>query len=229
MRGVWQSWLWIPLAMACGSTKADPPDPTEPVVPTSGQTWWADLESLEIVDPEAAGGLLDLVAGDYPLLLSAIDVTGSSFALVFALANAEGTQDRCSRTITMDGITLDNDGRFTFGPEDFALANGAMTEDLHMTGQFSNDLSTIHSITMKGTIRLESIPEDLLPLGGVDICDLLESIYIDCDQCRDGSNRCLPMHMEGVTGTLQDGVSLQVISEANSFEECTLDTGLTDD
>jgi hypothetical protein len=225
MRAVWRSLLWIPLALACG-TKADSPDP---VVPSSGQTWWANLDGLEMLEPEAAGGLLDLLAPDYPLLLSATDVTDSAFTFLFALAHDDGTQDHCSRTITMDDITLTTDGHFEFGPEDFTLANGAMTEDLHMTGQFSSDLSTIHSIAMKGTIRLNSIPEDLLPLGGVDICELLGSVDIDCGPCRDGSDKCLSMHMVGVTGSLKDGVSLQTITEAGVFEDCNEDTGLTDD
>jgi hypothetical protein len=60
--------------------------------------------------------------------------------------NEDITQDHCSRTIAMDGITLNTDGHFEFAPEDFTLPNGAMTEDLHMTGQLSDDLSTTHSI-----------------------------------------------------------------------------------
>ena len=213
-----------PIFIGCGSKGDD----TDKIAPTSGQTWWADLDSLEMIEPVAAGGLLDLVAGDYPLLLSATDVTESNFTFLFALAHDDGTQDVCSRTISMSGINLADDGSFEFGPEDFALANGAMTENLQMTGQFSSDLGTIHSITMKGTIQLESIPEDLLPLGGVDICELLASIDINCGPCRDGSERCLAMHMEGVTGAVRDGVNLQVISEANSFEDCIIDTGLSD-
>jgi len=225
MHGVWRSLLWIPLAAACG-TKADP---SSAIAPISGQTWWADLDGLEMLEPEEAGGLLDLVAADYPVLLSAMDVTDSRFTFLFALAHDDITQDHCNRTIAMNGITLTTDGRFEFGPEDFTLANGAMTEDLHLTGQFSNDLSTIHSIAMKGTIRLDSIPEDLLPLGGIDICELLGTIDINCGQCRDGSDKCLPMHMVGVTGALQEAVSLQVIAEADSFEDCIEDTGQTDD
>ena len=202
------SLLVSPIFIGCGGKEDDP----DAIIPALGQTWWADLDALEVIEPEAAGGLLDLVAGDYPLLLSTTDVTESNFTILFALAHDDGTQDECSRTISMSGITLSDDGSFEFGPEDFALANGAMTEDLQMTGQFSNDLSTIHSITMKGTIQLESIPEDLLPLGGVDICELLASIDINCGPCRDGSERCLAMHMEGVTGSVRDGVNLKVIS-----------------
>jgi hypothetical protein len=37
------------------------------------------------------------------------------------------------------------------------------------------------------------------------------------------------MHMVGVTGSLKDGVSLQTIAEADAFEDCNEDTGLTDD
>jgi len=216
--------FWIPLVLACATKE----DLSDPVAPTSGQTWWADLNGLEMLEPKEAGGLLDLVAADYPLLLAAIDVTDSRFTFLFALAHGDITQDHCSRTIAMNGITLATDGRFEYGPEDFSLPNGATTEDLHLTGQFSNDLSTIHSIAMKGTIRLDSIPEDLLPLGGVDICELLGTIDINCGQCRGGSDKCLPMHMVGVTGALQDGVSLQIIAEADSFDDCIEDTGLTD-
>jgi len=221
MRQPLTSLLLIPFVLACG-TKADP---SSAIVPSSGQTWWANLDGLEMLEPEEAGGLLDLVATDYPLLFSAMDVTDSHFTFLFALAHDDITQDHCSRTIEMNGVTLTSDGRFEFGPEDFTLANGAMTEDLHMTGQFSDDLSTIHTIAMRGTIRLDSIPEDLLPLAGIDICELLGTIDINCGQCRDGSDKCLPMHMVGVTGALQDGVSLQVIAEADSFEDCIEDSG----
>jgi hypothetical protein len=227
MRGLPGLMLAIPLAIGCGDAAKD--GPSSPVVPTSGQTWWANLDGLELLEPEEAGGLLDLVAPDYPLLLSATDVTDSGFAFLFALAHDDGTQDHCSRTIAMNGITLTTDGHFEFGPEDFTLANGAVTEDLQMTGQFSDDLSSIHSIAMKGTIRLNSIPEDLLPLGGVDICELLESIDINCGECRDGSDRCLSMHMVGVTGSLRTGVTVQTIAEADSFDDCMTDTGIADE
>ncbi len=225
MRLALTSLCWIPLVLAC-STKDDPADL---VAPTSGQTWWADLDGLEMLEPEGAGGLLDLVTADYPVLFSVKDVTDSRFTFLFALAHDDITQDHCSRTIAMNDVALSTDGRFEFGPEDFTLANGAMTEDLHMTGQFSSDLSTIHSIVMKGTIRLESIPDDLLPLGDIDMCELLGTIDIDCGQCRDGSDKCLPMHIVGLTGALQDGVSLQVIADADSFEDCIEDTGTSED
>jgi len=225
MRQALTSLLWVSLVLGCG-TKDDPADS---VSPTAGQTWWANLDGLEMLEPKEAGGLLDLVATDYPLLFSATDVSDSDFTFLFALANEDITQDHCSRTITMEGISLSTDGRFEFGPEDFTLPNGAMTEDLHMTGQFSNDLSTIHSISMQGTIQLESIPEDLLPLGGIDICELLGTIDINCGECRDGSDKCLPMHMIGVTGSLQDDVILQAIAQADSYEDCVEDTGSTDD
>ena len=221
------SLLMIHLAAGCGGTEKS--EPSGPITPASGQTWWADLDGLELVDPAEAEGLLALVTPDYPLLLSATNVTDSDFAFLFALANPDRTQDHCSRTITMDGTRLATDGSFEFGPEDFTLANGAMTEDLHMTGQFSADLSRIHSITMKGTIQLNSIPEDLLPLGGVDVCELLGTVDIFCGPCRDGTDRCLAMHMVGVTGSLEEGVHLEDIAEANSFDDCITDTGMADE
>ncbi len=204
----------------CGKDSTD-----GPIVPGNGQTWWMNLDTMEVLEPAEAGGLLDLVSGDYPLLVSSINVTDSSFSFLFALAHEDGSQDLCSRTITMDEIALNEDGSFAFGPADFTLPNGALTEDLTLNGTFSRGLGTITDISMTGSIRVTSIPEDVLPLGGIDVCELIGTIDIECGDCRDGATECLDMHMVGVTGSLRDGVSVDAISEADSFDECIEDTG----
>jgi hypothetical protein len=215
------SLLMVTFLSGCGSKDAS----NDAVAPEAGQAWWVDISAAEVIEPAGADGIVALIQGDYALLTGAINVTESDFGMLFALAGEDGTQDHCNRTIAMNGINLNSDGSFEFGPEDFTIANGIHTEDLELTGTFSADLSSINDITLKGWVQVSSIPEDLLPLDGMDVCELLETIDISCVRCRDGSRECLHVHTEGLTGELRESVSLEEITEADGFDDCTDDTG----
>jgi len=210
---------FVVFASGCGSTDST-------VMPEEGQSWWIDLAQAVVVDPEEANGLISLVSDDYSTLVSTINVTDTSFDLLFAIGEDGGGQDLCSRTAELGGISLAEDGSFSFGPEDFALANGITNQDLEVSGTFSEDASLMNDIVIKGSVVLSSIPEDMLPLGGTDICELLESIELECGACRDGDIDCLYIHTAGLSGKDQPGVTLEEVTEADLGAECEqADTG----
>jgi hypothetical protein len=211
------------LCIGCADSSKDTGGTPAPITPTEGQSWWIDLSTSEVVEPEGGDGILSLIEGDYSLLASALNVTENSFDLLFALASDDKRQDHCNRTVSLTGLALDTDGSIAFGPQDFTIANGILTEELVITARFSADLSALDEIDLKGAIRLSTIPEDMLPLGGVEPCALLESIDISCEPCKDGVVDCIGVHTTGLAGVLQTDLTLDPVSEADAHADCVLD------
>jgi hypothetical protein len=219
------SLLCFAMASLAGCGSEDAADTaTPPVVegPPTGQTWSVQTETGQWQEPKNIAGLVALVVGDYPVYLGSAGLTTTGIDFIMAIG-AEGTQDFCSRTLPVSDVSLNEDRTFELGPMPFLLANGILTDEMEMTGTFSEDYTSITNTTMKGNIDLGTIPADMLPLPeDTTVCELLESAEIPCNACADGRQECLRLHVTGITANLAEGLTLIPVLEADCHEDCAV-------
>lgn len=73
--------------------------------------------------------LNEVFATFYPFYIGFHEVEDNQATSLLVIGNDDG-QDFCSRTVRMNNITINKDLSFSYGPEDFTVANGFRTESL---------------------------------------------------------------------------------------------------
>ena len=205
----------IPLFMSLVALAACAPE-----LPPDGQTWSVDTTSVTWVEPDGADLLAEAFATTYPFYLAIQEIEGDSATFLMAIG-VDDDQDFCSRTVRMNDVTLNPDLSFTFGPADFAVANGFTTEDLSFTGQIREDFSTITDIAFEGNLNLGTAPPDMLPLGdALSPCDLVSAFDMSCNACADGSDDCLQASVTGGTAAHTPDITLEEIELADCHAQC---------
>ena len=190
-------------------------------MPPIGHVWSVDTTTATWHEPEGAQALVQNMASSYPFFVGAWENKGNKATLMLAIADGEA-QDFCSRTVFMPEIKMARDRTFSFGPEDYTIANGFTIEDFEMTGAFSESFDDINDMAFLGNLNMASAPADML-LGGGDqsACELAASFSIYCTDCRDGSAECLQARATGTVATLAADIKLVEITEADCHEQCT--------
>jgi len=213
--------LWL-LVAGCGSGGGTTPDAALPVPPPpEGATWFVETDSGQWIAPEGAERYLTLAPEGVALWLHAARVSESGLDFRLAVGDAEA-QDVCVRTTVMEGLTLNTDGRFRYGPADFALPNGTATEDLILVGRFSADGSQILELGAQALLDMRSIPEDLIPMLDVDDrCALISALLdVECVPCRDGQEFCLTVEMADFVGQMRPQDSTEEVLLADCHPGC---------
>ena len=192
-------------------------------MPPVGQSWSVDTSSANWVSPEGADALAEVFSSMYPFFLGvhALEDDQASFLMVIG---DEGTQDYCSRTVQMEGVTINSDLTFSFGPQDFVVANGFTTEALTFSGQISDDFSTISEMSFEGNLNLGTGPEDLFAMEGSDLtaCEMVELFEMSCGACADGSDMCLLATVTDAVATGTPDLTLVEIDAPDCHGQCDI-------
>ena len=191
----------ILLASSCGGSSNDSQAP----MPSIGQTWSVSIASAVWTKPSNIQSIVDVVAETYPgFFAKVVSTDKSQLDLMLALA-VDGEQNLCTRTIGMQGIGVNANREFSFGPLEFKLANGATAELLTFSGRFSEDFTQFSEGAMDATLDLDTIPADVLPLPpGSGACDLLEIVGVSCSPCADGRLACVEVTVSNVRAFSSD-------------------------
>ena len=213
--------LLVALLVAGCGTSSDPAVPFAP--PPEGATWFVETDSGRWLTPEGAEPYLTLAPDGLALWLHASEVTETEMSFRLAVGD-EKAQDTCVRTIEMMGLGLDSEGRFRFGPADFALPNGLAAAALVLEGRFSTDGSQILELSATALVDLSSIPDDLIPALDVDDrCKVISALLdAECLPCRDGREFCLTVELADFVGETRPQNSTQVIPLADCHPGCEL-------
>ena len=194
-----------------------------PQMPSVGQSWSVDTSSANWVSPDGADALAEVFSSMYPFFfgLHALEGDQASFLMVIG---EDGGQDFCSRTVQMNDVTINADLSFSFGPEDFVVANGFKTESLTFAGQISEDFSTVSDMSFEGNLNLGTGPEDLFAMEGSDLtaCEMVELFEMSCGPCADGSDMCLLATVTDAVATGTPGLSLVEIDAPDCHAQCEI-------
>jgi hypothetical protein len=202
--------LPLVLAIGCG-----------PQLPPIGQSWAVDTTSATWVEPESADSLTEVFATIYPFYIGFHEVEDDQATFLLVIGDDDG-QDFCSRTVRMNNITINKDLSFSYGPEDFTVANGFTTESLYFSGQISEDFATISDISFTGNLNLGTAPEELFAMEGFDLttCELVEVFDMTCGPCADGSSECLQAEVTDATAAAVPELSLIEIGRPDCHAQC---------
>jgi hypothetical protein len=207
----------------CGGDDDDSGGGGEPAiaVPEVGTTWSIDATSGQVVSPEGADGIFNVVASDFPFF-AGVHATGvASLDLLLAISADGGSgQEMCNRTVVMPGVAVDAEGRFTFGPTDFTIGNGIKTLGMSLSGKIAEDRSTISEVALQGSVILATIPDGMLTVASAEICPTLALADIECSTCSDGSGECLDAHITGLHGRRAIEVVLTEIAQSDCHAQC---------
>ena len=204
--------------MGCGSDVE--PEPSTPM-PAVGSTWQFSFESGVWQEPANVSDVLAYFPTDYNVLLGVHAVDGDTMDVLLAIANEDGTQDLCTRTVFMKGVKVAADGSYAFGPSDFTIANGLKTENLVLKGIFVSDMKVMLDTSFSGDIVASSVPADMMELPeGVTLCEVLAELDLPCTACNDGSEDCLRMEKTGIAPEVASGGALTLVEQADCHASC---------
>ena len=188
--------------------------------PPVGHSWYVDMNGAVWARPENIDKLAESLGTLAEVFVGIHARSEGSADMIMSVGSGEA-QDFCSRTIVMDDVTLFEDGLFRFGPRDFTIANGTLTQDLMIQGRFSQDFTKLIDMEVEGVVVLSTVPDDVLPLPlNTDPCELLGALEVECTPCDDGSLSCLDMRMVQFGGSLVEGLALEDISQADCHPLC---------
>ena len=164
--------------------------------PLTGRTYVFDVNSVNVIQPAAAGGLLTSTLPQ-PVMMQVIGGTATTLDLRVGLAtdhNAGSPQDLCVPTFDLLGADFTADPAFSVGPVTTTVSGLGMSfsiENLEVTGTFDATYDRVFDATLRGVA--DTAP--LAPLvggGGANaVCSLLGALGINCVPCT-ASNYCLP-------------------------------------
>jgi len=188
--------------------------------PAVGQTWFIDMNEGTWMRPDNIDKLTAALGDTAKIYVGIHARTETTADMIMSVGSGE-TQDFCSRTIIMDEVALLEGRLFRFGPRDFTIANGTLTQNLMIQGRFSSDFSKVEEMEMEGVLVMSTVPDDVFPLPpNTKPCELLGALTVQCTPCDDGSDECLDMRLVGMEGVLVEGLSMEEIFVADCNPGC---------
>jgi len=193
------------LLIGCGS----------PVVPPVGTSWDIEITSANWVAPDNIEDVAGLLTGNYGMMLGISTTDGTTADFILGTSE-DGQQQMCNRTVTMPAVSFDETGAFVWGPQNFSLANGIQTKQLVLTGVYDEASGGIE-LAVSGTTIIDTIPEEDFSIGGLTVCELLDTIQVACEACAEG--QCLFTEVNSLVGS-PGGSSVRPVDLPDCHEEC---------
>lgn len=183
-----------------------------------GNTYSLDIASGRFIEPPGVGDILETFL-TFELYLGVEAAGASDLTFMGALANADGTQDMCTESITFPvPADFSQDPFFSVASDSLPVEveGVAVTiDDLVLSGAFTPDGSAISGGVLAGSIDTRTLMDVLEMTTEGGVCDLLATFLIDCEPCADGSVSCLSVYVDDMSADLVPGVTLVEVTAAD--------------
>jgi hypothetical protein len=193
-----------------------------------GNTYAVALGEARFVKPEGVGGLLGgLLTQD--ILIGVVDANDTELSLMGALSEEGSTdQDMCDASIDFPvAADFTTAPYFSINADALALSASGYEikiNDFTLAGDFSADGSYIGGAVLAGLIDARDLTGALVGGGLIEeddpqaVCDLIGAFGVTCEECSDGKNYCLTIHVDQIDAGLT-GDTLVAQDECNP-DEC---------
>jgi hypothetical protein len=173
--------------------------PLEAGVDLSQTGFRVDLASGRILRPTTGSALLGALAAQGTEILLGLSPNGGGMDYRLAVT-ADGAQDPCSRTLDLQGGTLDR-GWFAFGPGRATFYVGTtevVLEQLAFGGAVRADGSGLGAAWLRGFVGVEALA---VAYAGGDVeqaCAFFGGLGAPCEPCPESGGQCLAVEVEGL-------------------------------
>ena len=179
-------------------------------VELAGKTYVVNLDDADFVKPPGVGGLL-LGLLEQHLLLGIMEVSGSAIEMMGAVAMERSSTDQntCEPTIPFPTAADFTDSpHFSIGADTTELSVSEIDiniRDWLFTADFSADGSKILGGVLTGKIDAADLTGAMVGTGLIDdedpraVCELIATFGVACEDCGDGREECLDVHMASIT------------------------------
>lgn len=188
-----------------------------------GRTYFLDIPLSDWTVPAGVG---DIIGYYVPILLFEPRSAGDGVLDLLATVGAEEktvVQDECNLTTDFADSVLNDDGSFSFGPQDFALRIEGVSAGLHQaygSGTFLADGSGFENGVLGGLLDARELLDFLL-YGLDEICLVTAIFGAPCVACpADGEVYCVAIKAEGFSAATVSGLSLTEIGPDDLGPEC---------
>ncbi|NLH48101.1 MAG: hypothetical protein GX444_05790 [Myxococcales bacterium] len=188
-----------------------------------GRTYSLDIPLSAWTVPAGVG---DIIGYYVPILLFEPRSADDGVLDLLATVGAEEktvVQDECNLTTDFADSVLNDDGSFSFGPQDFALRIEGVSAGLHQaygSGTFLADGSGFDNGVLGGLLDARELLDFLL-YGLDEICLVTAIFGAPCVACpADGEVYCVEIKAEGFSAATVSGLSLTEIGSDDLGPEC---------
>ncbi len=176
------------------------PDPdTDPDVEDAreGNIYDVDLASGNVTEPAGLGSLLGSYI-DFTLRAEVTDIRKNT--IIFTMTDSGGNLPP-----TPIGGDFRSDPAYACGPADLAITVGTASAPLYDTtfaGSFSGDARMLNGVVLSGLLDTSGLGSLLGSTDPAAVCDFAGNFGASCEPCPDGTEYCLRLTDEDMTGVL---------------------------
>jgi len=223
------------LAMAlclfgAGCAAEDPDDGGADTASNSGtteigqQTYEIDLQRGTATLPANSGPAVLDVVGE--TVLAGLTIGATSLDGVIATSEGDG-QDPCGLADGFAGASYAGDAAIDAGPTTFEIVlEGAYSplHDAHLTGILSDDSTRLNDAVLTGSMDLRPLSLALYPDDPENtFCELMGGFGESCEACADGTDHCIAIRIEDLTGTAVDTeVTARLAADVAADADCAM-------
>lgn len=182
-------------------------------------TFEVDLTSGLFLRPASASILLDLVPDTSTRLLFGLTSEAGGAATVrIGIANPDGTQDLCSRTVDLPATR--SDGVFHLPPTSLTLPVGDLSLDvrgLTFTGASNADGTVLSGGSVSMYLGVQAMADEWADGDAVEACRFFGTFQVPCTACPDNTDEdCLVFDLVELSGEGHPGSPAEVTSACPS-------------